>query len=168
MPEILEGLRKAVSLDDTPPITELISTNVVPFIVDLLRPEFYQYEKLMVEASWIATNICSREPEHINCLVGLDIIPRAIGLLDHQNETVKENGLWILANLAGESLVYRDDILKRGVVARLEYLLNTLPPATGPSETVATTVWLMANLCRGKPFPNFPDVRNFFFLEFYR
>jgi len=158
MPDILEALRKAVSLDDTPPITELMKTAVVPYIVDLLRPDLYKYERLMIETSWIATNIVSRESEHVNYLVGLDIIPRAINLLEHPHETVRDNALWILANLSGESLMFRDDILKRGVVAKLEYLLNT---TTGSSDCAATVVWLISNLCRGKPFPDFPSIAPF-------
>jgi len=158
MPEILEALRKAVSLDDTPPITDLIKTGVVPYIIDLISPDFYQFEKVIIEASWIATNIVSRESEHVNYLVGLDIIPRAISLIEHPNDTARDNALWILANLAGESLTFRDDILKRGVVEKLEYLLNTNP---GPASTNSTVVWLMSNLCRGKPYPNFPDVSLF-------
>lgn len=158
MPDILEALRKAVSLDDAPPITELMKTTVVPYIVDLLRPDLYKYEKLMIEASWIAINIVSRESEHTNYLVGLDIIPRAISLLEHPHEAVRDNALWILANLSGESLMFRDDILKRGVVAKLEYLLSTTP---GSSDTAVTVVWLMSNLCRGKPFPDFPTIAPF-------
>jgi len=160
MPEILENLRKAVSLDDTPPITDLIKTNVVPYIIDLISPDFYKFERIIIEASWIATNIVSRESVHVNYLVGLDIIPRAINLIEHPNEIARDNALWILANLAGESLTYRDDILKRGVVAKLEYLLNT---HTGPAATNPTVVWLMSNLCRGKPFPLFEEVKIIFF-----
>lgn len=157
--DIMESIRYVVSQDDIPPINELLQTGIVPYIINLLKPELYNEERLITETSWVATNIASRESEHVDYLVGLELIPRAMQLLDHPNQDVKENAIWILSNISGESLVYRDDMLKRKIVPKIENLFNTnaIVPAL-----YSSICWLMSNLCRGKPYPNFYDVKCYY------
>ena len=121
----------------------------------MLKPSFWEAEKLLIEVSWIVANIASREQEHVNFLVGLDVIPLAIDLFGHPNMDVKENALWIIANICGDSPVYRNVLLDVGIVPHLDTLFS----CEGlPEAMVESMFWLISNLCRGNPYPDFSQV----------
>ena len=85
----------------------------------------------------------------------LDATQKAIDLLDHVSEDVKDNAIWILANISGDSLTNRDTLLDIGIVPKLLEILdgNRYQPSF-----LAHVAWLMSNLCRGKPYPAFHKV----------
>lgn len=45
-------------------------------------------------------------------LVENDIIPKTIALLRHPSTVIKDNCVWILANICGESIGYRDMLIE--------------------------------------------------------
>ena len=155
-------IRKKVSGDDDPPITELANTGVVPFLVALLKPEFYEVEKLVIETSWIVANIASRDAEHVEFLVSLEVMPLAIKLLEHPNMEIKNNALWILSNICGDANEYRKAVLEMGIVPQLEKLFIH-KDLTEP--IVEVIFWMIFNLCR-KPYPEFSEVSLCFFWRF--
>ena len=152
---IVETIRRIISQNEQPPIEELFKTGVIPHVLRLLDRNLFRYERLMRECSWIIANIASSRSDHINHIVELDAIQKAFDLLDHNSEEVKDNAVWILSNIAGDSLEYRDLLIKMGIVAKLISILDghkLLPSFLG------NVSWLMKNLCRGKPYPNFYEV----------
>lgn len=150
-----EQIRRAISIDENPPLNQLISTGVVPHIIKLLDYDYFAYQPLMIECAWIIANIASGTPAHVEYLVKQDIISRAINLFDHPHDDVKDNAIWILSNIAGDSFENRDKLLEVGIVAKLE---NTLLDNTYSTGFISHVSWLISNLCRGKPYPPFAEV----------
>jgi importin subunit alpha-6/7 len=73
------GIRKILSVEDNPPIEEVVDSGIIPTLVEYLnKPEFPQ---LRLEAAWILTNVASGTSEQCQVLVDLDVIPMFIGLL---------------------------------------------------------------------------------------
>lgn len=153
---ILKLIRRAVSFDESPPVAELMHTGIVPHIVELLSPSYYEEGSIITEASWIAANIASKEATHVNFLVSLEIISVALRLLSYPLKEVNENALYILANIAGESVGYRDAILQQGVADVLDVFAER---AQFDTKTISNVSWLIANLCGiKKPYPPFEAI----------
>ena len=91
MLEIVEKIRRNLSVDEEPPASELISTSIVPYIIKLLHPDFSSYDDLVIECSWTVANIASGKSEDVDYLVRLDVIPNIIQLLDRPNPGIQEN-----------------------------------------------------------------------------
>ena len=153
---ILTKIRIAVSQDYAPPVDDLIRAQIVPYIIQLLKPTLFKEEDLITEALWIVANIASRESDHVNYLMGNDIVQKVLPLLEHPNFHVQENVIWILSNICGESLVYRDQVLKYGIADKIDKFLGKFE---GPESIIVCMAWFISNLCRGEPYPAFNDVR---------
>jgi len=76
--------------------------------------------------------------------------------LDHTNDNVKDNAVWILSNVAGDSLDGRDALLQQGIIENIEKLLDGNSYQT---TFISHTTWLISNLLRGKPYPDYALVR---------
>jgi len=155
MGEIAKAIRIELAKDDNPPIADFINTGILPYVVKLIDYDYFQETELMVELNWILSNVSSGTPEQTQLLITLEIIPRALNLLSHINQTVIENALWILANIAGDSLEKRDLLLEYGIVEKINQVLyeNLLT-----ETSLENLTWLISNLCRGSPYPNFIKV----------
>ena len=67
--------------------------------------------------------------------------------------------MWALGNIAGENTDFRNVVLESGVLPPLLKLLST----TSNISILKNGSWLLSNLVRGKPQPDFyklKDVRN--------
>ncbi len=147
-----------MSLDENPPVAELVQTGIVPHIIELLSQDYYGEERIIIEASWIAVNIASKEATHVNFLVSLEIIPIALRLLAYPLRAVQENALYILANVADESTGYRNMILDQGVADALDAFADK---ADFDAEIISNVAWLISNLCGGKKRPPFEAIAPF-------
>jgi len=154
---IVEELRRAISNNTSPPLDHLISTGIIPHIVGLLSYEFFDETKLLVECGWIIANIASGSVKHVAYLMKLEIVPVAVSLLDHPIEDVQDNGVWILSNVAGDSIENRDLLIEMGLVEKIE---NTLDGNSFQPVFIGHVSWLISNLCRGKPYPSPIKVTN--------
>jgi len=152
---ILKFIRRAVSLDENPPVAKLVHTGIVPHIVELLSQDYYGEERIIIEASWIAVNIASKEATHVNFLVSLEIIPIALRLMEYPLKAVQENALYILANVAGESIGYRKEILNLGIADILDAFAEK---ADIDPQIISIVSLLISNLCSGKPYPPYEAV----------
>jgi len=68
---------------------------------------------------------------------------------------VKEQSIWALGNIAGESTELRDYVLRMGA---MQGLVNAIGTSTHTS-LIKNGVWSVSNFCRGKPEPPFEFVR---------
>jgi len=151
--DVAECIRRLVSLDENPPLLELIKTNIVPLIVKLLDSEYFQHQKLMTECSWILVNLASGDIDFVYYLVELDIIPKALNLLCHPTSDVRENATWILANIGGENLEFRNQLLDNDVVNLIDYILRQNDCEELPLSFVRDISWLISIILRGPEFP---------------
>jgi len=77
-------------------------------------------------------------------------VPAFKELLISPSDDVKEQAVWALGNIAGDSFQCRDHILEHGV---MEYLLRSLLESPKLS-LLRNGTWTLSNLCRGKPQPD--------------
>jgi len=149
--------RRMLSIEDCPPIEQVIKSGVVPRLMQFLS--YNNEQKLQFEAAWTITNIASGTTAHTKCVVEHGGISCFVNLLRSPNAEVREQAVWALGNIAGDSPEYRDLVLKTGdSMQRLITILDN--DHTSPKLTmIRNATWCMSNFCRGKPKPNFNQIR---------
>jgi importin subunit alpha-6/7 len=148
-----EMLRKILSIENNPPIDDVIRTGVVRRLVEFLR--YGKNDALQFEASWALTNIASGNSKQTEFVVEAGAVAEFVKLIGSPNNEVKEQAVWALGNIAGDSPRCRDVVLKAGV---LEPLLDCLRK-TERLTMLRNATWALSNLCRGKPAPSFEALR---------
>jgi hypothetical protein len=150
--ESVAALRKLLSLEDRPPIDEVIASGVVPHLVALLTVD--TLPRLQFEAAWCLTNIASGTAAQTAHVVAANGIPAFCRLLSSPAEDAREQAIWALGNIAGDSATLRDAVLAGGA---LQPLLAQI--VAGPKlSLLRNSVWVLSNLCRGKPAPALESV----------
>jgi importin subunit alpha-1 len=154
----LEGaveIRKLLSIEQNPPIDEVLNAGVLPYLVRALRTE--DMPTLHFEAIWAITNIASGTSAHTLEVIKAGAISLFVHLLDSESVDVREQTIWAFGNIAGDSPQSRDMVLQLGVTPTLCNL--------GYKETKVSLqrnlVWTISNLCRGKPAPDYDVVKEF-------
>jgi len=150
--------RRMLSVEDNPPIQAVIDSGVVPRLMEFLG--YDHEEKLQFEAAWTITNIASGTTSHTRCVVQHGGIPAFVKLLSSPNSEVREQAVWALGNIAGDSSDYRDLVLKtNNSMQRLITILhnNEVEPKL---TMVRNATWCMSNFCRGKPKPEFSFIKD--------
>ncbi|KAJ4905469.1 Importin subunit alpha-3 [Raphanus sativus] len=142
-------LRKMLSREQNPPINDVIQSGVVPRVVTFLSR--VDFPKLQFEAAWTLTNIASGTSQNTNVIIESGAIPLFVQLLSSANEEVREQAVWALGNVAGDSPKCRDIVLS---CCAMLPLLSQFNEHTKLSM-LRNATWTLSNFCRGKPQPSF-------------
>ena len=178
--------RKLLSIERNPPIVEVIAAGAVPRLVQFcqccacqchlayhlplphtthpssltwLAPPIARADDnapLLFEAAWTLTNISSGTSEHTRVVIDNGAIPIFVNLVRCPHADVREQAVWALGNIAGDSTRCRDLVLSYNAsLGLLPNLLSAMGDLTSSSflTMLRNATWTISNLCRGKPPP---------------
>ena len=147
------GLRRLLATETASPIQEIIDANTVPKLVDLIT--LHDKPHIQFEAAWCLTNIATGTTEQTQCVIYKGSIPKFIDLLSSQLDKIKDQTISALGNISGENAYCRNLVLKANIIPPLVQVLET----THYTNTTKNGLWTLSNLCRGKPSPDFEEVK---------
>jgi len=144
---VLKGLKNLRSqlASSNPPIEEVIKSGWVPKIVNYLS--YVKYPDHQKEAAWILSNLVSGTSEHTDyVLLNTPLINYISEAFKIPNHELKEQCVWCISNIAGESENYRNMLVQNGTfdnfVNSFQYELNCEKRSL---ETIRVYTWCLSN-----------------------
>lgn len=146
----------------------MIRAGVIPRFIQLLAgtgieqstcsPE--EFIKLQFESAWVLTNVASGTSEQTRTVVESGAAPVFIDLLNSSPDAdLKEQCIWALGNIAGDSPQCRDYLLQSDIMRPLLTVLHSeVVSATPKISLIRNATWTLSNLCRGKPSPAWDQI----------
>lgn len=102
--------RQILSREHNPPIDLVIQSGVIPTLVEFMKED--HPDMLQLEAAWALTNIASGDSSQTRVVVEANAVPLFVQLLYSQSLEVKEQAIWALGNVAGDSSDNRDYVFE--------------------------------------------------------
>jgi hypothetical protein len=139
-------LRLLLSVKKNTPIQIVIDNNGIPILIETTKNNSELH--MVFEATWCLANLCSGEKYETKYLLNKNIIDVFANLLDHKHDEIKEQAIWGIGNLIGDSPEVRDQIISQNVIQKLISLFKS---QKNSSELVNILIWCFSNCFRIKP-----------------
>jgi len=147
----LNSIRQILIINNNDPIQKIIDLNILSYVIEALESK---EAKIIFEATWILLNITTGTNEQTNKVIELGAIPLLFRLLRSNNDTIADTAIWTLGNIAGDCYEFRDYLLSNGI-------LNITMDIIKKSKNlvlVQDATWLLSNLCRHNPPPDWKTI----------
>ncbi|XP_043817776.1 importin subunit alpha [Manihot esculenta] len=146
-------IRKLLSTGRSPPIDEVVDSGVVPRFIEFLAWE--GFPQLQYEAAVALTNISSGTSENNKVLIDHGAVPPFVKLLSSPLYELREQVVYALGNIAGDSPQFRDLVLGLGALMPLLAQFNE----HSKISMLRNATWTLSTFCRGKPQPLFEQIK---------
>lgn len=158
--------RTSLSVEFSPPIQQVVDAGIIPRCAALLALDFYQamgdssvaqsrelINKIRVEAAWIITNVASGTSEQTEYVVEQGVVPLLVAMLCEEDDTIIDQSVWALGNIAGDSECMRDNVLAHNALPIVIKLIEKYQVAKEHIKILRNLTWLISNLSRGRNPP---------------
>jgi hypothetical protein len=124
----------------------VVQEGVLPQMVKFLSPDYDAFGQLQHEAAWLLTNVAYGTVSQTAAVVSAGAVPALAALFARADDVqLKEQALWCLANIAGDSQ-YRAEVMASGI---LRHLQECVMAQLYMSEEMAKCVgWFLCNMAR--------------------
>ena len=119
------------------------TTGILPILARCVEDDMP--EKMLVEATWVITNICSGQSVHCQCFVATGMLERLVDLVSEPSPAIAQQAAWALGNVAGDSTHHRDLCLETNI-------LGVLEEVRGRAQACFVS-WVMLSSFVTSPFP---------------
>ncbi len=140
-------IRRLLSIEKNPPIQKVIDAGLVPRFIEFLQRG--DSPDLQYEAAWALTNIVSGTNDNTRVVIDCGAVPILVDLISSPYDNVREQVIWALSNIAGDSPSFRDVVLESDAMGPLLDQLKGQPKLAAQR----TFAFALSNFCRHKPRP---------------
>lgn len=159
--ECVRSIRQLLAFQHAPPIKQVVDCGIIDRVISFLQ--WTQCPKLQFEAVWILTNIASSTTaEYTATIINKGCIHSLLKLLKCANYALRDQSLWCLGNIAGESKELRNLLIKHDILSHIlcickedfnaEHVANYSGTKTTGIQQYQSMfdllTWLVLNLCR--------------------
>lgn len=95
------------------------------------------------------TNVSAGTQHQTRACIEACAVPMLVELLKSHNNDIKEQAIWALGNIAGDSSICRDFVLSHDAMN----LLLKIIMETSKLSMLRIATWTLSNFCRSKPPP---------------